>query len=344
MPVDDALSTMEQKDFALSKLLKTEAGRVQIAQTMIEPIRSSRDYVAIGRKFIFVDRIPQGAPIWYDKDISIPAVIMSKRGTVPRTQVEGTRVDITNEVYAVASFPRIPILETAVRRFNILERTQIKARSQIAEQEDSQIFSAIETAATGTGANTVVNSTGGLNRTTLNQMFGQVEQQDVPVNAVLLHPLQYKDLRGWTTTEFDPVTQREVLKAGLLGNIWGADVYRSKQITSGRAYTAGDMEFLGALAVRVDLDYMDAPQPAENLELGFVFYEYIAISIVRCQERLKNRKVLMKTRLYAGNPVESGSTRKSDNLTSADNQQERLSKLRLVQNPQRPYAGLLLAA
>lgn len=44
-----------------SRLLKTDEGRAILAQEMVEPIRRSLEYQAIGRKLLMVDELPEGA-------------------------------------------------------------------------------------------------------------------------------------------------------------------------------------------------------------------------------------------------------------------------------------------
>lgn len=49
------MASEEERMYALSNALSTPEGRHEVAQTILEPFKEGRDYVAIGRKLLFVD-------------------------------------------------------------------------------------------------------------------------------------------------------------------------------------------------------------------------------------------------------------------------------------------------
>jgi len=74
----------------------------------------------------------------------------------------------------------------------------VRARAEMAEAEDTKILSAISTATTtATGRNTTQTSTGGLTRNCLGGLFAEIEQHDAPVANIIMHPINYKDIRAW---------------------------------------------------------------------------------------------------------------------------------------------------
>lgn len=54
------LLSNEEKEAIIAAALQTDEGRMALARSMVEPIRRNLDYVAIGRKMLQVDEIPQG--------------------------------------------------------------------------------------------------------------------------------------------------------------------------------------------------------------------------------------------------------------------------------------------
>jgi len=56
------LSDSEIRD--IQAAMATPQGREVIAQTMLEPFKLGRDYMAIGRQVFAVDHLPQGAPMY----------------------------------------------------------------------------------------------------------------------------------------------------------------------------------------------------------------------------------------------------------------------------------------
>lgn len=263
----------------LAEHFQTPEGRSIIAQSMYEPFKEGRDYVGLARKCIFVDKVPNGAPMWYDKDPQFSAWTIGEMGTAPQEIIKGTRVELAP--IPIAVLVRIPILETAVRRFNVIDRAQQRARAEMAEQEDTLFISLLEAAATRTGANAGV-TTGSYTTVTqqaLAELFSLVEKNDAPVANVLMNATDYRYLRYWSGDQFDQVTRRELLKTGYMGDLWGAQIRISKLVTAEHVYALADPEFLGVLAVRVDLGSMPADDP-EELAYGTAFYEFIGMCCI----------------------------------------------------------------
>lgn len=270
--------TQSEQEYALATALRSPEGRFEVGQTLLEPFKEGRDYVGLSRKVFFVDQVPQGAPMWYDRDPQFSAVTIADRGGVPVEQIYGERVTLAP--YPIAVLVRIPTLEVAVRRFNILDREQVRARAEMAEVEDSESFSTFSFAATRTTSrNAEVTGFSDVSRESLSQGFAEVEDNDAPVANVIMRAPQYRDIRTWDGTDFDPVTRRELIKTGYMGDLWNASIRISKKQTLGRVFVLSDPEFLGVLAVRIDLDQMEAPNP-ELLQYGWVFYEYISQAVL----------------------------------------------------------------
>lgn len=269
-------ATQAEREYALANALRTPEGRFEVAQTILEPFKEGRDYVGIGRKILFVDQIPQGAPMWYDRDPQFSSVVMSQQGAVPTEEIFGERVELTP--FPIVQLIRIPVLEVAVRRFNILDREQVRARAEMAEAEDAEVLSTLSFAATRTSsANAEITGFPDVSREALADAFAQVEDNDAPVANVIMNAKDYRDIRTWDGTDFDPVTRRELIKTGYMGDIWSAAIRITKIQTEGRILVLADPEFLGVISVRIDLDQMEAPNP-DLLEYGWVFYEYISIA------------------------------------------------------------------
>jgi hypothetical protein len=47
--------TAEQREAVVAQAINTDEGRVALAQAMVEPIRRSLEYQAVGRKLLLVD-------------------------------------------------------------------------------------------------------------------------------------------------------------------------------------------------------------------------------------------------------------------------------------------------
>jgi hypothetical protein len=59
------------REHVIAVALETPEGRVALAQAMVEPIKTSLLYQAIGRKLLMVDDLPQSALARYERDITV---------------------------------------------------------------------------------------------------------------------------------------------------------------------------------------------------------------------------------------------------------------------------------
>lgn len=266
----------------LEASLGTPEGRTTIAQTLLEPFKLGRDYVAIGRQCFAVDHLPAGAPMWYDLDPQFVAAVVGPKGGVDYTEVATTRVEL--QPFMLAVNPKIHVMDVATRRFNILDREQVRAQHEMAKLEDDKVFAAFKNGnlsgndlVNAGQINAVTTSSTGLTPEALGEGFAKVEQFDIPVANVIVNAAQQRDLRLWTNRNYDPITQRELLKTGYVGDVWGAQVRQSRRQTAGEVNLLGDPQYLGVISVRIDLSHMDAPDP-QNLFYGFVFFEAIGVA------------------------------------------------------------------
>jgi len=263
-----------EKEALIVKALSSESGKLALAQAMATPIRLSLDYQSVGRKLLVVDALPAGALPVYDRDIEASAAVIGKRGGAPSLIMEGDR--ITVPTFEIVSHPKIRFSEIKQRRFSIIDRAQQRAKAEVMAEEDGVIFSSIDVASTI--INPVVSSAGYMSRASLTAAFRELEKHDLIVSRILMNPLQFADIRAWTNSDFDPVTQREVLHTGLFGHIWTADILVSRRATPGEVLIMADPEFLGVMPIRQDIQVLPADDPA-NLMIGFVVYEEIGVAV-----------------------------------------------------------------
>ena len=99
---------------------------------MVEPIRRSLEFQAVGRKLLMVDELPQGALARYERDVASVAHVISKRGSVPDQIVEGEEILVPT--FEIAANPQVRLSEIKARRFYIVDRAQIKAKEAIQKE------------------------------------------------------------------------------------------------------------------------------------------------------------------------------------------------------------------
>jgi len=240
--------TTEQKEQLISQALSTPEGRSALASAMANPIRTSLDYQGIARKLLVVDPLPQGALPVYDRDVDAKAFVVGKRGQAPEQIIEGERIQVPT--FEIVANPQVRMSQIKERRFNIIDRAQQRAKSDIMAVEDQTIFSLLDAASTA--VNAVTNSVSSLTRDALTQAFAEVEKHDLAVSKIIMNAQAFADIRKWGQNEFDPVTQHEVLQTGIFGRLWTADIIISKMVPLNTVYVVADPEFVGVMPVRQD--------------------------------------------------------------------------------------------
>ncbi len=110
----------QEKEMVIAQALETDEGRTALAQAMVEPIRRSLEYQAVGRKLLMVDELPQGALARYERDVAAIAWVVSRRGAVPDQIQEGEEVLVPT--FEIAANPTVRLSEIKARRFYIVDR------------------------------------------------------------------------------------------------------------------------------------------------------------------------------------------------------------------------------
>jgi len=256
----------------------TEAGRRAIGAQMAVPIRTQLDYQGVCRKFFEIDELKPGEIARYDKDVDAVAVTVAKRGDSIEYIWEGEYVEpATWEIFAPWS---VRLSELNKRRFDVLNRGQEKMRIKLQEEEDEQFLTlAAATVAANTANNPLQTSTNGVTKDFLNKIASQVQKWDLPAAYFLMHFTAFKDIRGWTNTDLDQVTMRELLETGIYGNIWGIDIIVSRKVPTNTVYCITEPRFFGVMPIRTDVMVMPDDKP-RSAQIGYVAYEEIGMSII----------------------------------------------------------------
>lgn len=268
----------------LDRQLKSPNGRYEVGQTMLEPFKEGRDYISIGRKIFAVHHLEPGAPAWYEIDPQFSAVVIGKQGGAPRV-LDGANFDrVEVDHFPMVVLVRIGVEQPAIRRFDVLDREQVRAQAEMAELEDSQVIQALKTGAqSGSGIVDGVlpptNVTGAFAIADLATAFARLEDVcDSNVENMLMRQRDYRFIRTTCAADlsFDPVTRRELLKTGYMGDLWNAQIRVSKKVTAGDILLAASPEYLGVISIRIDLSQMDAPV-AELLQYGWILYSFLNV-------------------------------------------------------------------
>jgi hypothetical protein len=268
------------KQKIISEFVKTASGRQKLAASMTQPLRSRRDYHSVGRKTFLTESLPDGALPIYDKDPEVTAFVVGEEGENILAIQKPRRVIFP--LFEIASNPEIPLTQIKERRFDLIDRAQDLARAQIQAAEDERVFAVLDgIAANGFdsiagGTNPDVPVVAPLSGSVLADAFSLVERHDLHVARVFMNARDYADVRKFGRDILDVATQGTLLKTGLMGTLWGAQIIVSRLVPVGVVYVCCDPEMFGRIPVRTELTVLSADDP-KNRTIGFSVFENLGI-------------------------------------------------------------------
>jgi hypothetical protein len=275
MAVDNAI-----KQRIIGEYIKTAAGRAKLAASMTQPLRTRRDYAAVGRKTFLVEQLPDGALPIYDKDPDVTAFVVGEEGenivgiTKPRR--------VIFPLFEIASNPEIPLTQIKERRFDLIERAQDLAKAQIQAAEDERVFAILDAIATAgfdslpAQLNADIPVVAPISGAVLADAFALIERHDLRVARVYMNARDYADLRKFGRDILDIETQATLLKTGLMATLWGSQVITSRLVPVGTVYLCCEPEHFGRIPVRTELTVLSADDPKART-IGFSCFENLGI-------------------------------------------------------------------
>ena len=108
------------KQRIIGEYIKTPQGRSKLAASMTQPLRTRRDYAAVGRKTFLVEQLPDGALPIYDKDPDVTAYVVGEEGQNILAVTKPRRVIFP--LFEIASNPEIPLTQIKERCFDFIEQ------------------------------------------------------------------------------------------------------------------------------------------------------------------------------------------------------------------------------
>lgn len=268
------------KQRLIGDLIKTPQGRAKLAASMTQPLRSRRDYAAVGRKTFMVEDLPDGALPIYDKDPDVTAFVVGEEGQNILAITKPRRVIFP--LFEIASNPEIPLTQIKERRFDLIERAQDLGRAQVQAAEDERVFAILDSIATA-GFDSMPGQTNAdipviapISGAVLADAFALIERHDLRVARIYMNARDYADIRKFGRDILDIETQAQLLKTGLMGVIYGAQIVVSRLVPVGTVYLCCEPEHFGRIPVRTELTVLSADDPKART-IGFSIFENLGI-------------------------------------------------------------------
>ena len=260
-------------------LSQGDEGMRIVGQELLNPIREILDYEGFARKVLAPREVGPGEIPRYDRDAYITAWVIGRDGITPESRVQG-RYFYPVE-FLVTARPTVEIQDIYQMQYDVLARAQDRARQAVEYQEDRACVNLLETSSTTVNDITYVTQ---FDWNALMDLKYQVEKNRLPVDKFLINLSESRDILKYVTNEhFDPVTQREIILQGYLGNILGIQLIASagnglfEPVPAGTVYAVSRPEYLGGMPIRVPLQ----SEPINEFLLGnavkgWFFFEMIS--------------------------------------------------------------------
>jgi hypothetical protein len=233
---------------AWAKILASPNWAKRVAFVMQTPLKNRLDYVAVGRKLLLVDELPQGEIPVYDLDIpEYGAVKIAARGTAPIVEANVKRVE----------FPTFPISvnttvkweEITIRRYPVFDRAKERTAIAIAIAEDLEIFKLLK-AASDASPNTPVDVTRPLARNAFAKLYATIAKMQLVPSAYLMNPVYYEDILSWDAKDLDQLSLSVIIETGQFGVLHGVRLILGTKLEEGYIYCVTTPDKLGRLPER----------------------------------------------------------------------------------------------
>ena len=253
---EQAAMASENRREILAAALKDPSGeglRV-VGQELALPIKAILDYEGFARKIYRVRQLGQAELFRIPKDIRSVAYIIGQDGQTPEAKIKTKWITPTEN--KITSFPSIDIQDIYQMNFDVLDRAQDTARQEIELQEDKAGINLLDRLSTAVNTTTTFATLG---VGAFEDVRFQVEQHRLLVEHFLINRAELSDIIKNMSTAVDPVTERELLLAGYIGNLLNAQILTAagtgveQVIPAGTFYACTGPDYLGEMGERISL-------------------------------------------------------------------------------------------
>lgn len=276
----------------------TGEGFAIVGQELLLPIKDIIDYEGWARKIFRVRPLAQGELFRVAKDVRSTAWVVGQDGQAIESRLFGKYV-MPSE-FKIASFPTVDIEDIYQMNFDVLDRAQDTARQEIELEEDKRALSLIDRAASTVNATTIFSTLG---VAALEDIRYQIERHRLVCEKFLINRRELTDLiktavgLGASSQHVDPVTERELILAGYVGNVLNAQIITAagtgvqEVVPAGSVYAITGSEYMGEMGVRVEL-FSEPFNKMANRELvkGWAFGEIVGFVLPNSRAVAKGTK------------------------------------------------------
>ena len=250
---ESGMSKEARRD-VLAAAMQTEAGMKIVAQELALPIKDILDYEGFARKILRVRKLAQAELFRIPLDVRAVAWVIAGDGKTPRSVIK-TKYILPDET-EITSFPVVSLQDIYQMNFDVLDRAQDTARQEIELQEDKRAIAVLDAASTTINATTTYATLG---VAAFEDVRYQVERHRLMVEQFMINRAELSDVIKNMSSAVDPVTERELLLSGYIGNFVNARILtaagtgQQEVIPAGTFYAATGPDYLGEMGIRIEL-------------------------------------------------------------------------------------------
>lgn len=279
--------THKEKVELLRESVASENNRQAHAGSWATIIEEKLPVLSTVRKIYTVDQIEPGTAPTYQLDVPyLSAWVMPRMGAVPTNLVQ--LEEVTINTYEMVGDVEYKIRDAEQGRLNVIERAQQRLTDSIVQKEETDGWSTL-TAAVTSGNTISVSGESGLTKLVINTAFQKMEsRRDYKVTEIFVSPNRYANIRNWTSTTIDPVTQREIYVDAGLNSIWQANINIAYNLTDSEAYFIDTRpNLLGFMPVRGGFRTYDDPTCIKKLRVGIIAHQEVGFGITDANRIVK---------------------------------------------------------
>jgi hypothetical protein len=284
---DKALSVKEVQDFVeqFKATAEDENLRKAFAASLSIPVLKSIPPQTSVRDIFLMDELPAGALAEYPIDLNDTqtAIVMPRLGAVPQNLVVGDSLivptfEVANGVEWKLSFVRDG-------RYNIVERALEKLSESFVRMEETAGWAVIRASIDSTNTLAVGAETS-LSKSLFNSLITEMSAIGYNGSDIYVSPRRAKDIRDWTQTTIDLVTQREIFTHGGLSGIWNVTIHELRTLNDKEIYLF-DKSRYGVMPIRQVITTYDNPVAILRLRAGVLSWEEIGFAAIDKKAVLK---------------------------------------------------------
>jgi len=273
----------EEASTVMNRFGVSQNARTVLGQAMASPIKTYLEYMGVMRKAFKVDPLANGAVPMYDKDTEdLSAGIVASQGAATQIKYEGERYFVP--ILEIAANPTVKLREVKMRRFNVIDRIQVRTRQFVMETEDAMLISLLDQASIIKNAALPVTlgSDGYINRKDLVGLKREIEKWDLFGASYYMGIYRFNDIAMWNQSDVDILTQKQLVDTGLLARLHNMNIYVTKKIAKEVVYATATPDYVGVMPIYQDIEVLPADRPEQTL-FGWVFVEYIGAAVTNAK-------------------------------------------------------------